>query len=229
MGDNLGYHLPSRKEERRFVKEVAHALHADSPNPGRIDCPGSDAVRAVVKRRVTFPEFDDIVDHIATCAPCFADYSRRRNHYVFRRATIWALCGSAVLLCLFLKFWTSRAEEWAHNGNVIQTEAVLDYKTWTVNRSDESREGRTDVPSLPRSELEVTIKLPIGTEDGAYQVTFRPVSGKSLREASGNAIWDGRSESLRIRADLRGIPAGNYTVDIRSAKGSSRSYPVLLK
>jgi hypothetical protein len=229
MDDNRAHYLPTGEEESRFVKAAADALHADSPNPGRIDCLGLHAVNAVVKRHVTYPEFDDAVDHIATCAECFADYSRLRNRYLFRRASVWGLCVAAILFCLFWTIRPSLLKIWASRGSSTEARAVLDYRAWTVNRSDFTQAPSAEVPTLPRAELEIVIKLPIGTEDGTYRVAVRPLDGRSIIEASGKAVWDGKSESLTIRIDLRHSPPGNCAVEIRSAKGYFRSYPVLLK
>jgi hypothetical protein len=229
MDDNRSHYLPTGEEESRFVKAAADALHADPPDPGRIDCPGLHAVNAVVKRRVTFPEFDDAVDHIAACAECFADYSRLRNGYLLSRASVWGLCIAGILLFLFWATRPSLLKIWASRGRSTEARAVLDYRAWTVNRSDATQAPGAEAPTLPRVKLEIAIKLPIGTEDGTYRVTFRPLNHRSIIEASGNAAWDGKSESLTIRIDLRHSPPGACAVEIRSPKGYFRSYPVLLK
>jgi len=76
MGETPPRGIPTRRVEKRLIKMLGEAVRANCPNPERIGCPGPDAVEAVVGRRLEFPRFDDAVDHIATCAPCFAEYNR---------------------------------------------------------------------------------------------------------------------------------------------------------
>jgi hypothetical protein len=82
---------------------------------------------------------------------------------------------------------------------------------------------------LTRALLNLTIKLPIGTEDALYTVQFRSSNNKTVVEAVGDATWDGTAEALKIRTDLRTVPAGVYTLAIRSANSSLRLYSVVLE
>jgi hypothetical protein len=82
---------------------------------------------------------------------------------------------------------------------------------------------------LTRARLDLTIKLPIGTEDGSFTVQFRTKIDQPVAEATGTATWDGTAEALKIKADLRGVPAGRYTVAIQSRNSSVRRYPVVLE
>ena len=99
MGDKHTRGLPSRRTEKRLVKMASEAVREDCPNPERIGCPSSSAVEAVVGRRLAFPDFDNVVDHIATCAPCFEEYNRQRQRYRLRNAGAVVL-GCAALLVL---------------------------------------------------------------------------------------------------------------------------------
>jgi hypothetical protein len=82
---------------------------------------------------------------------------------------------------------------------------------------------------LARAQLDLTIDLPLGTEDAVYTVQFRSDSDKPVAEAVGSATWNGTAEVLKIKTDLRNVPAGAYRVAIRSADSSLRLYPVILE
>jgi hypothetical protein len=73
------------------------------------------------------------------------------------------------------------------------------------------------------------VVLPIGTEDGSYEVQIRSTSGDVVARGSGIAAWSGAAEKLSISLDLTPIPAGIYTIAIRHADASERTYPVLLE
>ena len=75
--------------------------------------------------------------------------------------------------------------------------------------------------------LKLTIKLPIGTEDGAYSVQFFTGNDQPFAKATGNAVWDGSAETLISMIDLRKLAPGEYTLAIRNARWSS-TYRVLL-
>src|ERR1035441_993898 len=102
MDEKLERGLPGNRAEKRLVKMLGEATRRDCPNPERLDCPSPDAVNAVVMRDLSFPDFDDIVDHIATCAPCLEEYNRRRHRNRLRKASAVVLaCASLLLLALF--------------------------------------------------------------------------------------------------------------------------------
>ena len=71
----------TRRDEQRLLRIATDSLRSDFPNPERHCCPGSEALQAIAGRHLEFPEADDIVDHIATCSPCFLEYHaiRRRS------------------------------------------------------------------------------------------------------------------------------------------------------
>jgi hypothetical protein len=107
--------------------------------------------------------------------------------------------------------------------------ATLDYTNWTTERSEQSRPRPAETPHLTRASLDLTIKLPIGTEDGTYTVQFRSSTDEPVAEAVGTVAWNGTAEVLKIRTDLRNVPAGTYTVTIRAANSTSRHYAVVLE
>lgn len=226
--------VPSRRADKRLVKMAADAVREDCPNPERIGCPSSDAVHAVVGRRLGFPDFENVVDHIATCAPCFQEYNRQRRRYRLRTAGV-AVLSCAVLLVMGL-LWKYGTPRQLHPKETVAREvptpvvaATLDYSNWTVERSEQSRPRTAATPHLTRGPLDLTIKLPIGTEDGAYTVQFQSNDNQAVAEAVGGATWDGTAEILKIRTDLRHVSAGAYTVAIRSASSSLHLYPVILE
>jgi len=234
MGDKPTRGLPARRVEKRLIKMVGEAVRGNCPNPERIGCPGPDAVDAVVGRRLEFPRFDDAVDHIATCAPCFAEYNRKRQRSRIRNAGA-VILGCAGLLVLGLVWEHGPAkhpypkEPVAKEASAPALTATLDYRNWTTERSGQSRPRPTEPPHLTRGRFDLTIMLPIGTEDGSFTVQFRNNNNESVAEVTGTATWDGTAEALKIRADLRNVPAGIYTVAIQSRNSSVRLYPLVLE
>jgi len=232
MGQKRTRDLPARQAEKRLVKMAAEAARKDCPNPERIGCPSSDAVDAIVGRRLSFPDFDNVIDHIATCGPCLEEYNRQRRRYRLRNiGTVALACAGLLILALFWRY----SPRLPHPKTPLAKEvsapvltAMLDYRSWTAERSGQGPR-RSESPHLTRAQLDLTVRLPIGTEDGVYTVQFRSQNGQLVAEAVGSATWDGMAEALRIRTDLHNVPAGAYTVAIRSANSSFRLYPLVLE
>jgi hypothetical protein len=234
MDGQLERGLPGNRAEKRLVKMLGDVIRRDCPNPERVDCPSPDAVNAVVMRDLAFPDFDNVVDHIATCAPCLEEYNRRRHRRRSRKASAVVLaCASLLLLALFWNRGILKQrrinEPLAKDAPAAVMAATLDYTNWTADRSMGSGPRNPETPHLKRGQLEITIKLPIGTEDGNYMVQFRSAKDEPLAEAVGTAAWNGTAEVMNIRTDLREIPAGDYSVTVRAANSSLRKYAVVLE
>ena len=75
--------------------------------------------------------------------------------------------------------------------------ATLDYRNWTTERSEQSRPRPTDHPASDPGALDLTIELPIGTEDGSFHGPVPANNDESVAEATGTATWDGTAEVLR--------------------------------
>jgi len=191
MGDKHTPGLPSRRTEKRLVKMASEALRGDCPNPERIGCPSPTAIEAVVRRRLASPDFDNVVDHIATCAPCFEEYNRLRQRYRLRNASAVVLGCAALLVLAFL--WKYGPAKQPHPQEFVAKDAfapalaaTLDYRNWTVERSEQSRSRPVETPHLTRARLNLTIKLrptrsnsdPAITKPSWRQLEARPGTGQ---------------------------------------------------
>jgi len=234
MADTRKRNIPARSTERRFLKLAGEATRNDCPNPERIGCPNSDAIQTIVSRRFSSPDFENLVDHIATCAPCYEDYARRRRLRSLRRASAAAvLCATVLILGLV---WRRSMPNVPQRDAPVAKEtpreilaATLDYSRWSPERSDRPQSHPPASPRIARGRLDLTIKLPIGTEDGDYTVAFLSNGGPVAPQAVGHASWDGTAEVLKIKTDLTTLQPGAYTVAVQSGDSFRRLYPVILE
>ncbi|HWB84463.1 MAG TPA: hypothetical protein VG675_10010 [Bryobacteraceae bacterium] len=223
----------TRRDERRLLKIATESLRSNFPNPERHGCPGSDALLAIARRQLEFPETDDIVDHIATCSPCFLEYSAHRRRYRLRLVGGTAFCCVAVLL-LTVFFWRFSTPPRPRNETIARQsptaiKAVLDFRNRTVERSERGPSpNEPAAPHLKRARLDLSIKLPVGVEDGLYAVQFRDQRGQSVVDTTGKAAWDGAAETMTTAVDLGNLAPGKYILAIRSATSDWRVYPVVL-
>ena len=223
----------TRRDEQRLLKIATDSLRSAFPNPERNCCPQPEAIHAIATRHLEFPEADDIVDHIASCSPCFREYTAHRRRYRLRLVGGTALCCVAVFLLAAL-FWRFVTPLRPQKENVAQQpstvfKAELDFRNRTVQRSDRPQSpNEPPTPHLRRALLDLSIRLPIGMEDGSYSIQFRNQFGQSLVNTTGTAAWDGTAETLRAAVDLRSLPSGDCIVAIRRGISTWREYTVVL-
>ncbi len=225
----------TKREERALLKVAGEAIKSDFSNPQRLNCPQSATLQQIARRRLTSPDTEDLIDHIAMCAPCFAEYNRQRRLHLLRRRGGLGLACLCLLVTAGLAWHVGeRPPTVAKKAPVSQTPAVapvvavLDLQSATTQRSAEPGREMSPPPHLIRGLLNLTIKLPIGTEDGAYDVQFRTLQGEPVVISTGQASWDGDVERLVTRVDLRGLPKGEHVLALRTGNFSWRTYRVFL-
>jgi len=225
----------SRRHEKRLLRIATEAIKLDFPNPERLGCPGSDALKAIARHRLSFSDADDVVDHIATCAPCFGEYTDHRRRYQFRIVGGLVLACAAGLVAIATLWQFAPTHLWPREQPMAQKspspvlKATLDFRNRTAERSGQV-ESPNDavVPHLRRALLDMAIKLPIGMEDGAYALQFRTRLDQPVVNTAGTARWSGRAETLTTTVDLRNLAPGEYRLAIRSGSSSWRIYRVVL-
>jgi hypothetical protein len=58
------------ESEKELLDAFDRVVHEDSPNPGRIACPGREVLLKLV-RQPADNQLADLLAHIRRCAPCF--------------------------------------------------------------------------------------------------------------------------------------------------------------
>lgn len=233
-GKGIGKEL-TRQGERRLIKIATEAIRNDFPNPERLLCPESTALRAIARRHLSMAEAEDAIDHIATCAPCFDEYNRHRRRYLLLRRARLALVCVAGIVAIGAAWHFGRMnrvpekQPIAHQALDPVLAATLDFRDRTVERSGEAqRKPEPEIPHLRRALLKLTLLLPIGTEEGAYTVQFWTRNNQQVANETGTLAWDGRAETLIAMIDLRKLEPGHYTLAIRASNASWYTYPVIL-
>jgi hypothetical protein len=225
----------TRRDERRLLKIATEAVKSDFPNPERFGCPGPVALKAIARHDVSFSGAEDVVDHIATCAPCFAEYNghRRRRRLRFLSSVVLACAAGLVAIAIVWRLVpvhrSSRKENVAQHSANLVVKATLDFQKTTVERGPARPPNPAGIPRLKRALLNVTIKLPMGMEDGTYSVQFRTALNQSVANTTGLAAWDGSAETLTTTIDLRNLKPGLYKLAIRHEGSSWHQYPVVLE
>lgn len=159
-------------------------------------------------------------------------YRKERCYRYNRKRTI---AGIAVLSAFIGAWYLSHAvlpplqRPPGQISEAIPPTVLLDFHERTSERSDQVRvPGSIETPHLPRSLLNLQMRLPLGTEDGQYSLQFRNSAGGIANQTTGTAKWEGETETLSARIDLRTIEPGQYTLAVRKGASSPRRYSVFV-
>jgi hypothetical protein len=224
-----------RRDEIELLTAAREALPSDFPNPERINCPEASTLKAIAARRLSTPDIDDLIDHIATCSPCFTAYSEYRNAYCSRRTRRRYGALAVFLVGVIVAGYFGRKTLWPtprspeQIAEVEPVNAVLDFHSRTSERSTQTpSQAPEDAPHLRSSLLNVQIRLPLGSEDGQYSLQFRNSTGAIKAQTTGTANFDGTDETLTARIDLRSVEPGRYILAIRHGSSSWRQYSIFV-
>jgi hypothetical protein len=109
----------------------------------------------------------------------------------------------------------------------VYRQLVLDLRAWSAPRNDRPGETKPEL-RLPREPIHLSIYLPIGSEDGLYEVALqRPGQIPSL-EARGEARLRGHIEVLEVKVNTSALMPGSYLLRLRRAAAGWSEFPVRL-
>jgi hypothetical protein len=86
-------------------------------------------------------------------------------------------------------------------------------------------ERRVRVPSSP---LDLTLALPLGSEEQSYYVRLR-AGDHTFWSKSAQAHLHNGQILIQVEADFRQVPAGSYNLEIESSTGIRLTQPVMIK
>jgi hypothetical protein len=237
MEENSPYRSLSRRQEKNLLKAAELAARTEFQCPERIGCPDSRTLSLLARRDSSLEPSPDLIDHIATCSPCFIEYSRIRAAHRLRVRVSYAFISVAVVVVLLVigrslygPFGQPAIsqKETARSLEPLK-ELVVDLRMWGTFRSDaETQRGRGPL-RFPRTRLSLSIYLPVGSEEGTYDVALVDSSERSLREATGEARLRNFVQVLPVELNLSDVSAGLYELRIRRAQMPWNTYPVLLE
>jgi hypothetical protein len=177
----------------------------------------------------------------------------RETGWLGRRCYTWSklhpLLASAIVLCgvLMVIFATllnermkttiqgplevhqnpSLSPPW--NPAVVYSAFTIDLTKASPIRGNEARAIRMRRLSVPRSPLDLTLLLPIGSEPQIYKVELKTGGGHISWSRSAQARLVNGQIIIRMEVDFSAVPAGSYSFDVTSATGMNLTRSVLLR
>jgi hypothetical protein len=221
---------------------LQQAVLRDYPNPERKGCVGTEAVRQVAAQRL--PDRDAVWEHITHCSPCYrefldvrAELGATRKKRVCRNRVVLALAVSAVI-----GFWIwTRSTHGAQKPPVLAQEphatvasplvAKVNVQLFSAMRDGNGAAGQSTKPvaTLGRQVVQLSLSLPVGSDEGAYEVRILDGQFRPLMSRDASTTFVDHVASLSVTFDLSSLAPGAYLLSLKGPKRDWRSYPIAVR
>lgn len=244
MSPTSAHEALSRKREAEFIAAAARVFRAGFPNPERSGCPDKEALHSVARKTRDAAESEGVLEHLTCCSPCFAEYEHLlRKDRLSKNMKILALCAS-LLITVGLVIWfygplgqrglrrtqPTIVQKVPSPPQSLPTQyemAIIDLRNRSPVRGEQPPAPAEEVvASLPTRPLELSVYLPIGSEEGQYEVQILREVGTLFVTVGGSAVFEDRTLVLRLRADLTALNPGRYLLGVRKGNFRWTYYPI---
>ncbi len=227
---------PRSEPEFAFEDEFDYLFANTSPNPNREGCPPREVLVALSRREKPLGHPGYL--HVVRCSPCFREFralqQARQAQGRLRRNQLLAK-AAAVVLALGVSWLVLGRQGEGDGSQTAQTastgpsrEAQLDLRPFRVLRGDQS--AATPAPlTLPRARVDVTLLLPVGADEGHYELRLLDRDLSPRATASGPAAIVNFVTTFRATLDLKSIEPGMYQLGIRRAGGEWQMFPAQVR
>ena len=123
---------------------------------------------------------------------------------------MWLAAAAIVLLAVGGWLWV-RSRPSGQTAAVV----VLDLRGRSTARGENPSETSQPPLEVPRSAKSLNLELPIGSNEGAYDVALLNLSGAELFRVSATAKLEDHIVVLRANVDLATISPGSYFLGVR--------------
>ena len=227
----------SEDEWRKLHEEIKKSVLRGYPNPERVGCPGTAVLNQLAAREL--PVDHSAYGHVMECSPCYQElmdirsarsYVPSKPHnpsfpHLSSSRRIWALAVVGGAFCALAAYYVI-SPPWDKTHSIQEIALNVDLQHWTVFRSDIPEKLREPLV-FPRQRLDLTISLPVGSEDGEYDVQIASTpDGPALASSHGTARLEDHTETLRARLDVSSLPFGRYSIDIRRSGSGPIHVPI---
>jgi hypothetical protein len=204
------------------------------PNPDRRGCLGEQVVRDVAARPL--PVQDAAWEHITHCSPCFREFlgfrrgltdARKR---LVRRNRIVLVLALATAGIAGVVVWTGGLRG-TRTPTTIAAVVRVDLRPFAPMRSEVQNppQGTQVAATLSRQATRLEISLPVGSDEGKYDVRLLDSELRPLISSSAATAFTDHVVSLSVAFDLSRLAPGAYVLGVHGPDGNWRTYPVAIR
>jgi hypothetical protein len=204
---------------------LARGLSREFPNPQRVGCPGPAVLRSIALHKLPLSEADPWLEHLSSCSPCFQEFSEIRKQKAGQQKQTQMWLAAAAIVLLAVGGWL-----WVRSRPLGQTTAVvvLNLRGRAAVRGDSTPQTSQPPLDVPRNAKTLNLELPIGSNEGPYDVALLNPSGAELFRTSATAKLENHVVVLSADVDLLGVPPGSYFLGVRQPGLEWTRFPVRL-
>ena len=136
---------------------------------------------------------------------------------------MWLAVAAMVLLAVAGWIWV-RSRPTGQTSAVV----VLDLRGRSTARGENPSETSLPPLEVPRSAKSLNLELPIGSNEGAYDVALLNLSGAELFRTSATARLEDHIVVLRANVDFAGVSPGSYFLGVRQPGIEWTRFPIRL-
>jgi hypothetical protein len=138
-----------------------------------------------------------------------------------RRTQIWLAAAAVIIFAIAGWFWVRTRPQ-------VQTAAVvvLDLRGRATVRGENPPKTSQPPLEVPRNAKSLNLELPIGSNEGAYDVALLDSSGSELFRTSATAKLEDHIVVLRAGVNLTGVSPGSYFLGLRQPGLEWMRFPV---
>lgn len=114
------------------------------------------------------------------------------------------------------------------NPTVAYTPFSLDLTGLSRERGAEPPESGPPRLAVPGATLDLTLTLPFGSREAAYDLTITSEDRIFWSKPAVAHLQKGET-LIRVKADFRQIPRGNYNLDVQSSTGVHLVQPISIQ
>jgi len=164
-----------------------------------------------------------LLDHLTSCSPCYRDFLGLQAKYRQRRTRMIFAVAASVLIVVGLATWAMLRR---HNNEQIA--AVIDLRDRSMARGIEP--PPTEPPlEIPRNASHLEIFLPLGSNDGPYDLRVTTGRGELLFSGAGEAKLEQGVTTLRVDLRMSLARPGNYLLQIHRHTSEWVSFPLQIR
>jgi hypothetical protein len=156
------------------------------------------------------------------------------------KGTRFALIAATVVLAIGALLWLFPGRfglpSIRDNREIAQTPSLppfqpvtLDLRHLSLPRGESQPETGRQKLTIPRGRVRITFLLPVGSEEGQYEIQVLAGDGRPALLLRGQARMVDSVTTLRTEADLRALSPGRYELRIGRLGFSSQAYSVALE
>ena len=220
----------------RLKSQLQDSILSDYPNPERKGCPGGPVLKELAARPLNDSlEGDSHWHHVTHCSECYREFlglrAESRRKAKARLAKIGLAAATAAALIVggtFLAIRESTRPKRPQNAELVFRQRIVDLQGRAMTRSEEGKEDTKPIV-LQREPEALTIRLPFGSREGAYEVQIQKSAGHPLLSATGEAKVENGTTALTAKMDLSKFEIGNYFICLRRLPWDWTCYPVVIR